>query len=193
MGSKKNSKEMKNIQESLKAISQEMQKISQTMESKLVDVFTELAEIKHSQEFLSASFDEIKKKIKNLEDEVQREKQENTELKERVKFHEKDSILTVEALNDLAKYSRRDCLEIKEVRLDKNECTDKLAITVAQKCGTQINKNDISVMDECLLIPFFSLFHVCIHLLNCVCNFTFLSVATLLFHVAWFLQSHYFN
>ena len=36
MGSKKNSEEMKNIQESLKAIRQEMQKISQFMESKLV-------------------------------------------------------------------------------------------------------------------------------------------------------------
>ena len=56
---------MKNIQESLKAIRQEMQKISQSMESKLVNVLTELTEIKHSQEFLSASFDEMKKNQKS--------------------------------------------------------------------------------------------------------------------------------
>ena len=129
MGSKKNSEEMKNIQESLKAIRQEMQKISQSMESKLVNVLTELTEIKHSQEFLSASFDEIKNKIKDLAGEV-KTKQENTELKARVKFLEEDSILNAEALNDLAQYSRRDCLEIKGVRHEKNECTDKLVITV---------------------------------------------------------------
>ena len=67
MGSKKNSEEMKNIQESLKAIRQEMQKISQSIESKLVNVLTELTEIKQSQKFLSASFDEMKNKIKDLE------------------------------------------------------------------------------------------------------------------------------
>ena len=136
---------MKNIQESLKAIRQETQKISQCMESKLVNVLTELTEIKHSQEFLSASFDEMKNKIKDLEGEVQTTKQENTELKGRVKFLEKDSILNAEALNDLAQYSRRDCLEIKGVRHEQNECTDKLVITVAQKCGIQTNENDISV------------------------------------------------
>ena len=145
MGSNRNSEEMKNIQESLKAIRQEIQKVSQSMESKLVNVLTELTEIKHSQEFLSASFDEMKNKIKDLEGEVKTTKQENTELKERVKFLEKDSILNAEALNDLAQYSRRDCLEIKGGRHEQNECTDKLVITVAQKCGIQINENDISV------------------------------------------------
>ena len=145
MGSKKNSEEMKNIQESLKAIRQEMQKIFQSMKSKLVNVLTELTEIKHSQEFLSALFEEMKNKIKDLAGEVKTTKQENAELKERVKFLEKDSILNAEALNDLAQYSRRDCLEIKGVSHEQNECTDKLVITVAQKCGIQINENDISV------------------------------------------------
>ena len=107
---------MKNIQESLKAIRQEMQKISQSVESKVVNVLTELAEIKHNQEFLSASFDEMKNKIKDLGGEVKTTKQENTELKEGVKLLEKDSILNAEALNDLAQYSRRNCLKIKGVR-----------------------------------------------------------------------------
>ena len=46
---------------------QEMQKISQTIGSKRVNVLTELTEIKHSQEFLSASFDEMENKIKDVE------------------------------------------------------------------------------------------------------------------------------
>ena len=137
---------MKNIQESLKAICQEMQKISQSMESKLVNVLTELTEIKHSQEFLSTSFDEMKNKIKDLEGEVKTSTQVNTELKERVKFLERDFILNAEALNDLAQYSRRDCLEIKGLRHEQHECTDKLVITVTQKCAIQINENDIIIL-----------------------------------------------
>ena len=110
-----------------------MQKISLAMESKLVNVLTELTNFKHSQEFLSASFDEINNKISNLESEVKTTKQENTELKERIKFLEKDSTLNAEALNDMAQYSKRDCLELKGVRHKKHECTDKVVIKVAQK------------------------------------------------------------
>ena len=72
------------------------------MESKLVNVLTEWTEIKQSQEFLSASIDEMKNKIKDLESEVKTTKQENTEFKERVKFLEKDFMLNAEALNNLA-------------------------------------------------------------------------------------------
>lgn len=108
-------------------------------------LLTELQSIRESQNFLSKKFDAIEKRLNHTEEELKITKKENIKLKEDIK-HLKTSIASYSGqLNELEQYGRRDCLEIKGIPYNKEECTDEIVVSVAKKTGINITKNDISI------------------------------------------------
>lgn len=112
---------------------------------KFADLMNEVQELKKSAEFLSAKYEEIKKKLDTSDRELSEVKSQNCELKNMVYDLQSSNKEACRAINDLDQYGRRECIEIKGIPYNKNECTDDLVISVARKLEVNISKHDISV------------------------------------------------
>ena len=105
----------------------------------------ELNEIKTSQEFINAKFEQLSKAIEDLQCQSEFLKQENSQLKAnatelsiRITQLEEDQ----EAQN---LYLHRDYLELHGIPIQPGEDTDKLVQNIGELVGTKIKDEDISI------------------------------------------------
>lgn len=132
----------------LTKIEDELATINQTqvtLDRKITKINHELDEIKTSQEAISDMFDDCKRELDTARQEIRILTTENKSLKETVHKFQKQLEDSVDEIDKLNAYSRRDCLEISGIPVIQNEKTDEIVFSVARKMGITLDKNDISV------------------------------------------------
>lgn len=136
---------MENLSEKLHSVDSELKIMNSNTTSSLATIFEELKPIRTSLEFLSKQWEEAKGRLQAAENKIISLTKDNLELKDTTtKMREENRDLKL-ALNNLEQYGRRDCIEIKGVAVQRDECTDALVVGVAKQLGVTITKADISV------------------------------------------------
>jgi chromosome segregation ATPase len=105
----------------------------------------ELREIKASQEFINAKFEQLSKTIEDLQCQNEFLKQENSQIKANATEMSNRIIQLEEDQEAQNIYSRRDCLELHGIPIQSGEDTDKLVQKVGDLVGTKIKNEDISI------------------------------------------------
>ena len=98
-----------------------------------------------SVEFMSASFDEITKKMVKLEQDKNEISMENKQLKSECLRLSNDLELLKQEMNNMEQYSRRDCLEIRGIPPTTNEDTNKIVQSIGNQIGVEVADTDISI------------------------------------------------
>lgn len=123
-------------------------KISKIVDTKLgplVDKIAKIDAIESSLDFLSESYENLNKKVKNLSESNTLVDQENTRLGAKLRDTRNELEQIKETLNDMEQYIRRDCLEIRGVPLHKDEDTNEIVRKVGHIMDLDIRPEDISV------------------------------------------------
>lgn len=115
------------------------------LDNKLKPMLSTMDELKGTVQFLSDKFDLTIKKVQELEEKLLITDQENKHLKTEVSRLSTLVAHTVEELNNVQQYSRRDCVEISGIPEIRDENTNKLVIAVGTLIGVQVNESDISL------------------------------------------------
>lgn len=107
----------------------------------------ELSEVKISQDFLGAKFDDLTKSINELREDNSEFRALNARLSERVVELEEKVLITENDMESLRQYIRRDLLEIHGVPFTQGENTNAIVKNVAQIVdpNMELNENDISI------------------------------------------------
>ncbi|XP_014670273.1 PREDICTED: uncharacterized protein LOC106811234 [Priapulus caudatus] len=126
------------------ALSQQTDEIKKFVGNQLKDIKKELQEIKSSQEFLAAKYEELveeldrnNKKTKALEDRNSVLEASNIAQEERIINLEK-------SLDNLEQYGRRDCVEITNIPWSDQENPSTIVKKIATNMGLQMTDGDIS-------------------------------------------------
>ncbi|XP_044166316.1 uncharacterized protein LOC122950324 [Acropora millepora] len=89
-----------------------------------------IEEVKKSASFISSQYDSLLQENKSLKVEVRKTTNELNHLKEE--------------FNNLEQYSRRDCLEIRGVPVQRDEDTNALVVDIGRRMGVEVKEDDIS-------------------------------------------------
>ena len=114
--------------------------------SKLLDKVDKLEE---SITFLIKEYDDFILKIKSLEEKNTRLAEENVCLKAELQNATNNLKIIKQELNNAEKYSRRDCIEIKGIPIQRNEVCNEVVKKVGNLIGIEVKDQDISVI-HCL-------------------------------------------
>lgn len=138
---------MMSIEEVKKLISSEVTPLKQKIKS-FEDKFSKL---ENSVDFYSKKYDELLQQHQNLKKNlsgISKDKESmNTEInttKDGINKLEKHLKKTVEDLDDLGQYLRRDCVEIVGAQVNTSQECDKIVIAMAKDMGIKLEPNDIS-------------------------------------------------
>ena len=104
----------------------------------------EIIELKNSQQFLSAQYDQLKTNYDKLKATNKNQVTELHNLKSQSAAIEAHNSKEAEKLDAIEQYGRRQNLEIKGVPFHEGEDTKKIAIEVAKLLNTTLSPNDIS-------------------------------------------------
>ena len=101
-----------------------------------------IEEVKKSASFISSQYDSLLQENKSLKVEVRRTTNELNHLKEE--------------FNNLEQYSRRDCLEIRGVPVQRDEDTNALVVDIGRRMGVEVKEDDISTSHRLPIIESWS-------------------------------------
>ena len=96
--------------------------------STLVQLIEEMREIRKSQQFLSDQYEEMKKHLHYVDEEVKTLHIENQDLKDQVCKLEAESGQMQEDINNLKQYGGRECLAFQGLSWEESKNTDQLVI-----------------------------------------------------------------
>lgn len=111
----------------------------------LEEKVSKIVEIEKSLSFLSAKYDDLLVKIKNLEIEKEFIKKENVRLSSEVQGLFNEMYEVKRENNNIAQYTRRDTLEISGIPVCDEEETNNLVCQVGKLVDVNIEEGDISV------------------------------------------------
>ena len=112
---------------------------------KLQSKFDKIDKLKESINFFSKQYDDLIVKIKALEDMNASLVDENRCLKAELQNASNSLKLMKQELNNSEQYSRRDCLEIKCIPIQRNEVTNEVVKSVGNSIGVKVKDEDISI------------------------------------------------
>ena len=107
--------------------------------------FSVIDKIEESVSFLSTQYDDLLPKLSNLETTSTSIIEENICLKSELQKATNDLQMVKQELNNAEHYSRRDCLEIRGIPLQRNEICNNLVKKVGDLIGVKVDDHDISV------------------------------------------------
>ena len=111
--------------------------------STLINKLTKIDELEQSISFLSNKYDELCKKINNLN--VKAVIDENTRLASQIRNSANEIDQIKEDLNEMEQYIRRDCLELRGIPSHNEEDTNEIVRKVGDLVDIDIKTEDISV------------------------------------------------
>ena len=112
---------------------------------KLQSKIDKIDKLEESISFFSKQYDDFIMKIKGLEDMNASLVDENRCLKAELQNTSNNLKLMKQELNNSQQYSRRDCLEIKGIPIQRNENTNEVVKSVGNLIGVEIKDEDISI------------------------------------------------
>ena len=115
------------------------------LHGKIDGVSCKLDEAITSLKFLSEMYDELNVKVTTLEKREKELVQENQWLRGEVNKLAKRVTDDELANDELEQYSRRDCIEIRNIPVTKDENANRIVIELADKIGVNIQETDISI------------------------------------------------
>ena len=123
------------LEEKLKAIFEDT--LNSILDNKFKEIHLSMSkltesieEVKKSASFISSQYDSLLQENKSLKVEVRKTTNELNHLKEE--------------FNNLEQYSRRDCLEIRGVPVQRDEDTNALVVDIGRRMGVEVKEDDIS-------------------------------------------------
>ncbi|XP_044172420.1 uncharacterized protein LOC122956798 [Acropora millepora] len=123
------------LEEKLKAIFEDT--LNSILDNKFKEIHLSMSkltesieEVKKSASFISSQYDSLLQENKSLKVEVRKTTNELNHLKEE--------------FNNLEQYSRRDCLEIRGVPVQRDEDTNALVVDIGRRMGVEMKKDYIS-------------------------------------------------
>ena len=111
----------------------------------LVEKVKKIDSIEDSLNFLSSKYDELNKKVADLENNKRKILDENEALRSQVLGSNKVIQQMKKDISDMHQYSRRDCVEIRGIPFVEDEVTNEIVINVAQRLDIEVNNEDISI------------------------------------------------
>lgn len=112
---------------------------------KLQAKIDKIDKLEESIAFLSKQYDDFIKSLKGLEDLNSGLVDENRCLKAELQDTSNSLKLMKQELNNFQQYSRRDCLEIKGIPIQRNEITSEVVKSVGHLIGVEVKDEDISI------------------------------------------------
>ena len=112
---------------------------------KLQDKISKIDKLEESIAFFSKQYDDFIKKLKSLEVMNAGLVDENRCLKAKLQDTSNNLKLMKQELNNFQQYSRRDCLEIKGIPIQRNEITSEVVKSVSHLIGVEVKDDDISI------------------------------------------------
>ena len=128
----------------IKAIEELLDKKLEPINTQFKNLAASVEEALTSLAFLNAKYEDMKKKVSDLEVETDSLKRENGILRCELFNLAVDLNTTNMALDDLEQYSRRDCLEIKGIPSSDRENTNELVMAVGEPMNVDVDISDIS-------------------------------------------------
>ena len=107
------------------------------IKAKIADFQTNLNELENSYQFLSLKYDKVVSQ-------TQSESGKQRKFESRLDDFKKDFIRAEEALEDIALYLRRDCVEISGAKTSEDLTCKEIVTSLGQEIGMEINDCDIS-------------------------------------------------
>ena len=101
-------------------------------------------EVIESITFLSHKYDELYKRVEQLEAEKTAISSENKTLKDTLLQTTKALNKQADICDELEQYSRRDCVEIRGIPVKEDEDTNNLVCEIGAKIGIKLDREDIS-------------------------------------------------
>ena len=119
------------------------------LDDKLAPINAKMSEIQQSIDMINEKYEEMKTKLASQEQEQKDIRNENHALKTQLRDTVKELNDLKIVCNDLEQYSRRDCVEIREVPRPRmgagREDTDDIVMKVAEAIGVEVDEEDISI------------------------------------------------
>ena len=120
--------------------------LERILDKKLKPLEQKMEGLVQSIEFISAKYDEMSIKHKNMEAIVSELQRENYLLRNEVLDLRNRSEQISDQIDDLKQYGRRDCVEIRGVPVQKDGSTDELVCSIGNLVNIKIKPEDLSVM-----------------------------------------------
>ena len=124
------------------------EKLEKILDEKLGPLSELLKEALAMVKSLSTKYEKMEESLGALQEENEVLKEEYASLKSQLLSSANDLKSAQKSLNDLERYTRRDCLEIRGIPLSEEsqaEDTNEIVLQLSQKMGIPLERNDISV------------------------------------------------
>ena len=127
-----------------KLLDKKLNPLLKTLEELKSKIFV-IDKIEEFVSFLSTQYDDLLPKLSNLETISTSIIEENICLKSELQKATNDLQMVKQELNNAEQYSRRDCLEIRGIPLQRNEICNNLVKKVGDLIGVKVDDHDMSV------------------------------------------------
>jgi uncharacterized protein YoxC len=119
--------------------------ISAILDEKLSPILLTVNGLKDSVQFLSKKFDDVFKKVEELDNKVSHVTLENKHLK--AELLRLSTIVDQQSneLDEIEQYSRRDCVEISGLPQENDEDLNKLVVKIGSLMDVELDERDISI------------------------------------------------
>lgn len=113
------------------------------------DTNNKLKEMEKSQAFIAEKYEEINKKM----DEVMKATTKIAKIETNQQEQKKELVALTSRLNHLEQYSRKNYIEINEVKQDRNENCNEIVLKIAKICAIPVNITDIEAAHRLKAAP----------------------------------------